>query len=278
MLGSPVQHSLSPALHRAAYGALGLVGWTYEAVEVGEPALPQFLLGLDTSWVGLSLTMPLKQAVLTLLDVVSPLAGAVGAVNTVVLEASGRRFGDNTDVHGIVAALGEAGVGSAARAAVLGAGATAASALAALADLGCREPEVYAREPRRAGPLLDAAERLGVRPRLAAMSEVGEAAGAGRWDVVVSTLPAGAADRLDLVPAGGDVRLPPLLDVVYAPWPTELAGSWARAGGVVVGGLVMLTHQAGRQVELMTGRQAPLAAMREAGEAELARRAATPRS
>ncbi len=249
MLGRPIGHSLSPRLHRAAYAALGL-DWAYDAVDCGEGELPALLDGLDASWAGLSLTMPLKQAVLPLLDEVSALAREVAAANTVVLR-DGRRSGYNTDVHGIVAALREAGVSSAERPVVLGGGATARSALAALAELGARRPVLVVRsEPRQT---LAAADRLGVRPTLAAY----DPAVLHGCDLLVSTLPAGAADVL--APHVGDV--PALLDVVYDPWPTPLA---AACGGTVVSGAAMLLHQAAAQVELMTGRPAPLAAMRAA--------------
>jgi shikimate dehydrogenase len=212
--------------------------------------LPAFLDGLDEDWRGLSLTMPLKQAVLPLLDEVSPLARDVAAANTVLLDR-GRRRGENTDVQGIVAALGEAGVTSAARAVVLGGGATARSALAALARLGERSPVLVVRsEPVET---LAAAARLGISPRVESFDpEV-----LRDCDLLISTLPAGAADRL--APWAADV--PSLLDVVYDPWPTALAAS---CRGTVVSGAAMLLHQAAAQVELMTGQDAPLEAMRTA--------------
>ena len=256
VLGSPIAHSLSPVLHRAAYAALGL-DWTYDAVEVLPAGLAGFLDGLDPSWRGLSLTMPLKQVVQPLLTELDPLAVATGAVNTVLLPA---RCGLNTDVHGIVASLRAAGVDEVSWGVVIGAGATAASALAALAELGETAPDVLVRDPSRAGPLLDAAARLGVRPHLGVLSA--DLLEQPDVDVVVNTTPAGALDalRVDLDPRG----LPVLLDVVYAPWPTPLAVQWQRAGGTVVGGREMLLHQAAEQVRLMTGRVAPLEAMRAA--------------
>jgi shikimate dehydrogenase len=246
-LGQPVAHSLSPALHRAAYAALGL-DWTYDAVEVGEQALAGFLHALGPEWGGLSLTMPLKTAVLPLLDDVSALARDVAAANTVVLR-EGRRVGHNTDVGGIVDALAEAGVVAAGRAVVLGGGATARSALAALAALGCTSPLLVVRsEPVQT---LAAADRLGLTPGVTSFApEVLEGC-----DLLISTLPAGAADRF--APFVRDV--PALLDVVYDPWPTPLASA---CGGVVVSGASMLLHQAAVQVELMTGQAAPLEAMR----------------
>jgi len=254
VLGRPVAHSLSPRLHRAAYAALGLV-WTYDAVEVGEAELAAFLDQLDDGWAGLSLTMPLKAAVLPLLDTASELVRQVGAANTVVLER-GQRLGHNTDVAGIEAALREAGVRGASRTVVLGGGATARSALAALARLGVLEPTLAVRSEPTA--TLAAAERLGVRPRVAAFSPSVLAG----CDLLVSTLPPAAADRF----AVAATHVPVLLDVGYDPWPTALA---AACRGTVVGGAVVLLHQAAGQVELMTGRPAPLEAMRAALPAHL---------
>lgn len=255
VLGSPIAHSLSPRLHRAAYAALGL-DWTYDAVELTPHGLPAFLAGLGPDWAGLSLTMPLKESVLALLDEVSELARAVQAANTVVLR-EGRRHGDNTDVHGLVASLADAGVRQVApsTAAVLGGGATARSALAALARLGERSPVLVTRSEPTA--TLAAAERLGVRPTVLPWRP---AVLAGlSCELLISTVPAGVADEL----AGGPMPagLAVLVDVVYAPWPTALARA---CGGAVVGGAAMLLHQAARQVELMTGRPAPLEAMRAA--------------
>lgn len=219
-------------------------------MELAADELPTFLDGLDRGWAGLSLTMPLKQAVLPLLDEVSGLARDVAAANTVLLDG-GRRRGENTDVHGMVAALAEAGVTSVRRAVVLGGGATARSALAALAQLGERSPTLVVRsEPVET---LTAARRLGVTPQVVAF----DPAVLRDCDLLVSTLPAHAADRL--APHVGAV--PALLDVVYDPWPTTLA---MACQGTVVSGAAMLLHQAAAQVELMTGQPAPLAMMRAA--------------
>jgi shikimate dehydrogenase len=249
VLGRPVGHSLSPLLHRAAYTALGL-GWTYDAVEVDELGLAGFLDGLGAEWAGLSLTMPLKTAVLPLLDTCSDLATAVGAANTVVLDDRGRH-GHNTDVAGIVLALREAGVSTVQRPVVLGGGATARSALAALAELGATDPVLVVRSHPTA--TLAAADRLGLRPSVVALQPRVLAG----CDLVISTLPPGAADAV----ADAVTDVPFLLDVVYEPWPTALARA---CRGVVVGGDQMLLHQAAAQVELMTGRPAPLEAMRTA--------------
>ncbi len=257
VLGSPIGHSLSPVLHRAAYDALGLA-WTYDAIEVRPEDLATFLDSLDERWAGLSLTMPLKQTVLPLLDTVSELVVGTGAANT-VLRRDGALRGENTDVDGIVEALREAGVTAVSRSVVLGGGATAASALAALQRLGDAAPTVLVRSVARAEPLLAAAARLGVHPVLGPL----EPRALAPVDVVISTAPAGALDAFagQLVLSG---QLPVLLDVVYAPWPTALGSAYAGAGGTVVGGAVMLLHQAAAQVALMTGRPAPLDAMRAA--------------
>ena len=106
VLGSPIAHSLSPVLHRAGYQALGLDGWSYQAIECDEARLPALISGCGPDWAGLSLTMPLKRAVLPLLDEAEPLVAEVGAANTVIFDA-GRRSGHNTDVPGMIAALAE---------------------------------------------------------------------------------------------------------------------------------------------------------------------------
>jgi shikimate dehydrogenase len=269
VLGSPVAHSLSPLLHRTAYDALGL-DWAYDAHEVAAGGLAAFLDGLDERWAGLSLTMPLKQEALALVDWASPLARAVAAVNTVLL-SRGRRLGTNTDVPGMVAALAERGTPAAGSGTVLGGGATARSALAALRELGVPAVTAVVRRPAAAGDLRAAAGRLGVD--LAVLPwEPPVLAPALAADVVVATVPGEAA-------AGLAGSLPPeprtLLDVTYAPWPTSLATAWAGAGGTVVGGLDLLVHQAVLQVGLMTGRDAPgrlLPVMRAAAEDALAAR------
>ncbi|MGA5762168.1 shikimate dehydrogenase [Nonomuraea bangladeshensis] len=278
VMGSPIAHSLSPFLHRAAYREMGLAGWSYEAFECDEARLPELLGELtplrgqghedEDAWAGLSLTMPLKRAVLPLLDTVSELAVEVGGANTVVFRG-GRRHGDNTDVYGIVRALAEAGVHAPRSAVVLGGGATAASTLAALRDLGLHAATLLVREPARAAGTAEVAERLGMALAVETLDKLDVFTGA---DLVVSTLPGGAADAF----ADRLARVPALFDVVYSPWPTRAAAAVAAAGATVVGGFAMLLHQAVRQVQLMTGRaDVPVEAMRTAGEAEIRRRAAT---
>ncbi|MGW1140383.1 shikimate dehydrogenase [Streptomyces zhihengii] len=265
VLGSPIAHSLSPRLHRAAHTALGLTGWTYGRYEVTGDRLGAFLDGLGPDWAGLSLTMPLKRAVLPLLDEVSDLAATVGAVNTVLLHPDGRRTGDNTDVPGMNAVLAELGVPKGVSAALLGAGATAASTLAALHAHGADEVTVYGRDAARTAELRACGERLGLVVRTAPWDRASQGL---RAPLVVSTTPRGATDRL-----AASVPSPPgvLLDVLYDPWPTALAAAWRSAGGVAAGGLGLLVRQAARQVELLTGcPTAPLDAMRAAAARALA--------
>jgi len=291
VLGSPVCHSLSPVLHTAAYAELGLTWWRYEAIECDGTGLSALLDRCGPDWVGLSLTMPLKRTVLPLLDRIDPLVADVGCANT-VLFAAAQRLGYNTDVPGMVRALYEHGVGtsgpalagaqSASRgtqparakpagpALILGGGATACAAIAALRDLGERSAAVAVRDPRRAGGLLAVADRLGIAAELRPF-DASALAGAR---VIISTVPAGAAD----VAARALTQQCPapevVFDVVYHPWPTALASAAEQAGAVVVPGFDLLLRQAALQVELMTGRPAPVEAMRRAGHAELARRAA----
>jgi len=264
VLGRPVGHSLSPVLHTAAYAALGLADWSYTAVDCGERELPGLLAGLGPEWAGLSLTMPLKRAALAVADSADPLAAAVGSANTLVLGGGRRAY--TTDVAGIAEALREAGLTAPRTAVVRGAGGTAQAALAALAALGLDAAVVLVRDPARAGELRATADRLGVALDLRA----GLPGPVPAADLVISTLPAGAADGL-APPAGAVV-----LDVVYAPWPTRFAATAAAAGGTVVSGLAMLLHQAAAQVELMTGRPAPVPAMRAALDSAVRARSEKP--
>ena len=252
VLGSPIGHSLSPSLHRAAYRAMGL-DWSYDAVEVDEAGLAAFLAGLGPEWAGLSLTMPLKEAVIPLLAEVDPEARSIRSVNTVVPAADGWR-GTNTDVYGITQSLLERGLDATPRSAtILGAGATARSAVAALVRLGAHSVVVCARRPEAASEVVDLASRFGLPGRSAPLDPD---AGLVRADVVISTLPgAAAADWAPLAGSAGGV----LLDASYHPWPTPLAASWES--GRVASGRDMLLWQAVEQVRLMTGREPDVAVM-----------------
>ncbi|GAA4354050.1 shikimate dehydrogenase [Angustibacter luteus] len=266
VLGSPVAHSLSPVLHRAAYLSLGLPDWQYDAIEIDAPDdLRRFVTTRDVSWAGLSLTMPLKRWVQPVLGQVSELAAATGSVNTVLFHAGRAPSGHNTDVHGVRAALLEGGLTSCARGVVLGGGATAASAVAALGRLGCARPQVVVRSPERAVDVVAAGRALGVGVDLVAWSHA--PALLERADVVVSSVPSDAHEEVRAVLPAAVHGL--LLDVSYHPWPSEVATAWRERGGQAVSGFAMLLHQAVAQVALMTGSDPDVAAMRAAGEAAL---------
>ena len=258
VIGRPVGHSLSPLLHRTAYAALGLEGWVYDALDLGAEDVPVLLAGLGEEWRGFSVTMPCKQAAVAAADVVDPLPRLLGAANTLVRTEQGWAA-HNTDVAGIGMALQLGGVEAVSSAAILGAGGTAAAAAVALASLGAEHVEVLVREPARAGELVRVLDTLGVAVRVSRLSGAAPDA-----PVVVSTVPIGGQPELAALPwTGGQT----VLDVLYAPWPTPLAARVTAAGGRVISGLEVLFWQATEQVELMTGRPAPIAAMRTALDA-----------
>ena len=275
VIGSPIEHSLSPVIHRAAWAQIGIDGWEYRRLEQDADSLPRFIGGLGGDCAGLSVTMPCKQAVMPLLDVIDPLASAVGAVNTVV-PSSGVLAGFNTDVTGIASAIrracSQADRALPTSAVVLGARATASSALAALGELGIVTSTVAARRFGGPGSVVAASSRLGVSidqvlwtDRDAVLRAVSGA------DLVISTLPAGVADPLaeHMTVREGQI----LLDVIYSPRETALRSAFERNGGIVAEGTDMLIFQAAAQVQLMTGRAPKTDVMRGALEAELARRA-----
>lgn len=259
VLGSPVSHSLSPVLHNAAYRALGL-DHTYSAIETAESELGSFLDSVDEEWLGVSLTMPLKEVAFDFADSCDELAELTGAINTLVFGDRVKAF--NTDVLGLVDALSEAGSAKVSSAVIFGSGATARSALVALQRLGAKEVNCIARNETDVERMATIARQIDVDFSHVQLGEAG-------WlqaDVVVNTTPVGVLDEI-----AREVISPKglLLDVVYNPWPTQLAASWAVTGGTIVSGLSMLLHQAGHQVTLMTGKPAPVAQMREALNAEL---------
>ena len=267
VLGSPIEHSLSPVLHNAGYAALGLTDWSYGRHRLEAADLAGFVAGLDAEWRGLSCTMPLKRAVLEVAAQVSPLAARAGAGNTLVRRTDGGWEAENTDVGGLVDALAPhwQGWGSAA---VLGAGATARSALLALELLGATRVTVYARNPARVAELAGWAEAAGVGLAVAPSDLAGWTQ--GTEPAVLSTLPPAPGIERGL-PARGGL----LFDAVYADWPTPLARAAGAAGLTVVGGLDLLVHQAARQFELFTSLPAPVDAMFAAGREALADRGTT---
>jgi shikimate dehydrogenase len=232
VLGSPIAHSKSPAIQRAAFRVLGL-DWEYGLADVTGPALPDYLAGLDEHWRGLSLTMPLKRDVLPLLDEREPLVDVVGGANTVRFTDEGV-LGANTDVHGVEQAFRNAGIDELRLVHILGGGATAAAVIAGVARLGADRILVRVRTAANAEPLLGVGERVGVRVEIGPLGDEG----ADVPDAVVSTLPGHAEHTLAFSDA---IRSAALLDVAYDPWPSPLAQIWS---GTVISGLEMLIHQA----------------------------------
>ena len=260
VLGRPVAHSLSPVLHRAAYAALGLTDWSYDALDIGAEDLPVLLAGLGEEWRGFSVTMPCKQAAVDAADLVEPLPRLLHAANTLVRTDAGWRA-ENTDVAGIGMALQLAGVDSVGAATIIGAGGTATAAAVAVASLGAEHVDVSVRDPARAGDVTRVLDVLGVPSTVTPFPNAVLDA-----PIVVSTVPVDAQPAVAALPwnAGHTV-----LDVLYAPWPTPLAQRVTAVGGTVAGGLDVLFWQATVQVELMTGQPAPIAAMRSALDAAL---------
>jgi shikimate dehydrogenase len=243
VLGSPIAHSKSPTIHRAAYAALGL-DWSYEAIEMTGERLAGFVDGCDASWRGLSLTMPLKRDVIPLLAWRHPLVDRVGGANTVLFAEDGPH-GFNTDVPGIVQSFADVGVSSLRYAHVLGAGATAASVLVAAAELGAQRVLVSARQPERAVAIVDLGERLNVEVTVRGWGIMDRSLIAP--DAIISTVPGGTSDYAF---AEQIRRQSVLFDVAYEPWPTALAAAWAEVGGTVISGLDLLVNQAVGQVRV----------------------------
>ncbi|KAB8289271.1 shikimate dehydrogenase [Bifidobacterium ramosum] len=281
VLGKPIAHSLSPVLHMAAYRALGLDDWRYDRHEVGEHDLDGFLQGLDPTWHGLSLTMPLKKTIQPYGTPKDVWAKSLKVANTAVFDWTHAADHDgkpaidlyNTDVPGIIYAFQHAcdAAGgpsleerSLRRATVIGNGNTAASAACAIsvmlaASAGEDEPgkgdlTVVARHPRKNPDI----PRIVAEEDGATLHEVGleQAVESLRGaDIAVSTIPGHAADAIAETIETDDSFFPHgiLLDVVYDPRPSALIRAWRDKGGVAIGGEEMLLYQAILQVRLMTG-------------------------
>ena len=266
VLGHPIAHSLSPALHRAAYDFLGEQNLGYDRRDTLPDDLPAIMHGVrhpdgteDAPYIaGLSVTMPLKTAVIKYCDELSETAHVTGAVNTVYPRGE-KVLGDNTDVIGIVNALRHAGLEPQPlkdSAAIVGGGATAISALTALHKLGYRRASVYARSLHKLGDLQAVADRLGVQLEQVSLADLPQNLAERGHHPVISTLPARAADewasQLSGLKGASATHQPVLLDVAYNPWPSALASAWEASGGAVVSGLEMLLYQAVEQVLLFT--------------------------
>lgn len=258
VVGHPIAHSKSPDLHHAAYASLGQ-DYQYDRVDVEEGGLAGFIESYRPGLSGLSVTMPLKREALAFSDEIDFLARGTDAVNTLVITRDGAGAieyvsGYNTDVYGIVQSLRDGDVGHVHRAAIVGAGATASSALAALAELGAEHVDVFARNVDKAQSLVGVADVFGTTMRIHSLDALGQVEAV---DVAISTLPGTESlslAELDRVPSAV------LLDVAYDPWPSSRAVEWNVAGGSTVSGLRMLAHQAVHQVRLFVqgNAEAPL--------------------
>lgn len=256
VLGHPVDHSLSPVLHGAAYRALGLDDWTYERIDCDADRLPSLVDSSPAHRIGYSVTMPGKFAALAHASEVSDRARIVGSANTLV-RRSGGWYADCTDVDGVTGALAEFGdLPAAPTAVVLGVGGTARPVLAGLAAAGATRVVLASRRDN-AGPAAKCGRALGLDISTVLLTDASLPGEIEAADVLVNTVPEpGIRELTDLVS-----RARRLFDVLYDPWPT-VAGAAASAAGVpVVGGDVMLLNQAFGQVELFTGRPAPRAEM-----------------
>lgn len=240
--GTPIGHSRSPALHTAAYEVLG---WdvTYGAREVGIDALGSLVADIDSSWVGVSLTMPLKEAILPLVSAHRELVDALGVANTIVVR-EGNLYLENTDPFGVRQALVLGGDKGFTQAAVLGAGATARSVIYALHQLGVERVSLVSRDHARSERTLECASVLGLE---VAWVPLDSWADIGGVELVASTLPADAKVRD--VPSAV-VEGSALFDVAYHPWPSSLARVWQQANRPVISGMSMLVYQAIAQIRL----------------------------
>jgi shikimate dehydrogenase len=263
VLGSPIAHSLSPAMHRAAYSALGL-DWVYEAVEVRAGDLGALVGALGDDVRGLSVTAPLKREAAAVSHQHSGDVEMLGVANTLVVD-DGIISAHNTDVPGAAAALEEARLGSPVSARILGGGATAASMALALVRLGVEELEFVVRDRSRAEEAQAVARGRGIGVTVRLLDEPLVA----KVDLLISTVPSDAigARAHELVDASQAV-----FNVVYDPWPTALGRAAGEAGIPVVSGLDLLAHQAALQVELMTGSDVSPQVLRDAALAQLSAR------
>lgn len=263
VLGSPISHSLSPAMHRAAYAELGL-DWSYEAVEVAAGELATFVGALGDDVRGLSVTAPLKREAAAAGHQRSGDVELLGVANTLIID-DGMLTAHNTDVPGGAAALEEAGVGSPVTARILGGGATAASIALTLVRMGVEQLEFIVRDPSRAAEAEAVARGRGIGVSVRVIDDpLIEPV-----DLLVSTVPHEAIDARshELAESARAV-----FDVVYDPWPTGLARAAEAAGRPVISGLDLLAHQAALQVELMTGSSISPQLLRDAAMAQLIRR------
>ena len=248
VLGSPIAHSKSPAIHLAAYRVLGL-DWEYGRAEVQKGLMRTFIAGLDGVWNGFSVTMPLKEEASRFAEELDEYAKLTGATNTLYLDEFGKWHGFNTDVFGIVQAVTEARIGLVKHALIIGSGATATSAMVAIRVLNpTAHVEVLARNKISRKALIALGKQLGLKT-----SRAGGLRAASRVsNLTISTLPSGALDKqaARLIRAWTWKPKGALLDVSYNPWPSKLAEAWSAKGKRTISGLEMLIWQAVAQIRI----------------------------
>jgi shikimate dehydrogenase len=266
VIGHPIAHSRSPAIHNAAFEALGMAAeWSYEAIDLEPDAFAERTLALPADgFVGANVTVPHKHAALALADEVSDAAVEIGAANTLSFEG-GRIAADNTDAPGLIAALPDSPAGR--RALVLGAGGAARAAIWALAGAGAAV-EVWNRTPERARAL---AAELG-----AAALEPGGALPSAEFDLLVNATsvglersggaedPGSTLEALRLPPGGGFRAGQVVVDLVYGSTETELIAAARAAGAATVDGLDVLVRQGAASFQIWTGVDPPFEVMRRA--------------
>jgi shikimate dehydrogenase len=267
VMGWPVEHSVSPAMHNAAFAALGL-DWVYVPMPVYPDHVGEAVRGLRAlGFAGANVTVPHKQAVLAHLDEVSHTAQVVGAVNTIVMR-DGQLYGDNTDVAGFLASLRDAGFDpDGAYCAVLGAGGAARAVVHALAEAGARQVLIYNRHANRAYALCQAMAKFHTAVRFEAASLDTVADIGDDTDLLVNTTTRGMWPDTETSPWPRDLPIPGQLtvcDLVYNPQETYFLSQARAVGAESVGGLAMFIHQGAAAFELWTGRPAPLAVMQAA--------------
>ena len=264
VLGDPVEHSLSPAMHNAAFAAAGLP-YLYLRYRVAPAALATALAeakALDMG--GLNLTVPLKEAAVPLVDRLTEAAERAGAVNTIVFRRDGL-LGDNTDGEGFVRALGGRARLQGARAVVIGAGGSARAVATALARAGCGALTIANRTAARAERLADVVRRIrAVNTKLVSLAALAGDTVLGDADLVVNATPLGLAGARLRLRYAATPRGCTFVDLVYARRPTPFLAGAARAGRPTLDGGPMLLHQGALAFEAWTGQRAPRAAMARA--------------
>jgi shikimate dehydrogenase len=268
VIGDPISHTRSPAMHNAAFAAVGL-DWVYLPFHVTAQNLKGAVEGFRATGVrGINATVPHKPALLELVDYMSEEASFIGAINTLIFEPDGRVRGDNTDARGFLAAMRDhqVVVPRGQKVVVLGAGGAARAVVAALGGAGVSEIMIVNRTESRAHDLAARArDRMGVAARGCPLASESLRAALSGAAMLVNTTSGGMHGSTPLT-VDPDLLRPPLVvyDIVYSPPETELLKAASANGCDVLNGLSMLVHQAAIAFECWTGVPAPVDVMRDA--------------